>query len=371
MKKRGYTLIEVLLAIFLLGLISVSFLPVISSGYKNIISSQKFTEELFEEQKSMENQIENLREITPGPGSVSTKIYGKTIKSHEIKVSTSSGQLRAYIPKRTINPQIPVIQAPPVINIRKGNINVSPQSSFINLLDNEHSLFVSEINITNSTKDSYLMSIYRWYISELMSDTTNPGDSLSNYFIIKEWNEAKKQIPFENSLQLKYIPNIKDNYNTFNFLEVKDGLNFNQETLINTLGNRYIRYGVTPFAISGHIGEEELSDPIYIVAPKIEIESAWLNEYNEILIYFKDNIENNIDLNKINLNEELGVPQAGRRDENNHKLLILTLYDIDNTRDYEGNTLYSGAIVSNTYGRISIWHNSIPEGEFTIHKHNP
>lgn len=39
--KRGFTLIEVIVAIALIGLLAFSFLPTMTFGYKNLIDTKK------------------------------------------------------------------------------------------------------------------------------------------------------------------------------------------------------------------------------------------------------------------------------------------------------------------------------------------
>lgn len=376
MKNKGYTLIEVILSIFLIGLISISFIPSVASGYRNIVNSQRLTKEIFDNQKDIENRIEYAKKINPNTVDPSDpsfdiktiEVFSKNIKGHNVKMDIGSGRnISAFVPETQVNPAIPVISSRPEIDIRKNGVNLRPTPTGIDILSDQHTLFVNEITITNSTKDDYLMSIYRWYVSNEIDNIFPAPSRLNDYFVLKEWNEAKKQLSFAESKDLKFIPNIKDSYNTVDFRNIQNSLSYDDETLINTLGNRYIMYGVTPYAISGHIGKEEISDPIYIEAPKIEIDKAVFISPNQINIYFINQIQEDVDITKISLNDSIGTPNAAYRDNGNDKLLILYFDDeIDNSKPVSGNKLYKGSVQSPLYGIISIWGNNEAEGEFDV-----
>lgn len=370
MKKRGFTLVEVIVAIFLISLLAITFLPMITFGFKETIAAAKFTDAMFADQEMVENEIENIRETDP-PVDSKIKVYGLDIRGHNISVATtSSGEINAFIPKNRVSVRVPVISSPPVLDVRKNDIRVTPRPTEFNLLDNTFSLFVDEITIENSTKDVYLMSVYRWYMSPEMDISLNPTKDPNQYFILKEWNAAKKPLSYSASSNLKFIPNIKENYNIVKFVDAKTNLNLSDEDYITTLGNRFIMYGVTPFSVIGKIGKEEVSNYVYIRAPRIEIIDAHFESNNEdanrIFINFKDDISDVVNPDNINLNSSIGVIVSAYRDDNDHKRLIIEVEDFDSSIGLDGNKLSTGAVESAVYGKISIWHNNIVNGEFSI-----
>ncbi len=366
MKNKGFTLIEVIVAISLIGLIAVSFLPMMTFGYKNIVDSQKFTTTLYDYQQIVENKIESLRDSDPGTSNFIT-IYGKKIYGHKIQENTStSGVVNVFIPKRRKIAPVPVIEAAPKVKVRKLNIDIEPQPTFIDLFSLENSLFVDEIKITSGTKDNYLMSVYRWYVSSERDNSTSPSPGPNEYFVLKEWNEAKKQLSFAESINLKFIPNIKDSYNLIKLNDVKTKLALDNESFISTLGNRYIKYSVTPFSVAGRMGEERFSNPIYIKAPRIEIQKAVFSDDNKIFIYFKDEIAEAVDMSNIKLNGSIGEPDYAYRDSGDYKRLVLEFNTLDKTSQVEGNRLIRGAVKSVAYNDISIWYNNVLDGEFPI-----
>lgn len=373
MKNRGFTLIEVIFSITLIGLIAVTFLPMITFGFKNTIEAGKFTDILFEYQAMIENKIDNLRGVDPNtmdPDDIKTlTIFGIDVKGHNISIDDdSSGEINMFLPKSTSNEIIPVIESPPVIDVRKNNVKVTPTPEYIDLYDDTISLFVHEIDITSATDDNYLMSVYRWFMSSEMSNSQSPSDNTNEYFIVKEWNEAKKQLSFEDSSKLKFIPNIKDLYNILKFQEAKDNLNLSDEDFINTFGNRYIRYGVTPYSLRGRIGKEELSENVvYVTAPRVNLLNAMFVGENKVVLSFQEDISETVDINNIRLNDSIEeAPSSVYRDDLNHKRLILEFDNLDTSHEIEGNVILRGAVQSDQYGKISIWHNDLLEGEFKI-----
>ncbi|WP_312833131.1 type II secretion system protein [Sedimentibacter saalensis] len=367
MRNKGYTLIEVIFSIALIGLIAVTFLPMITFGVKNTFEATDFTDVLFDYQEKVEGQIDSLRDDPDGLTPFDSTIFGNTVTGHEIYMhDDSSSEIYMFLPKRTASEPIPVIQSPPIIDIRRNGTKITISPEVVDLSDDTISLFVNEIDITSATDEFYLMSVYRWYMSSEMDISQTPSNNPNEYFIIKEWNEAKKQLSYEDSSNLKFIPNIKDLYNTMVFSGVKTSLSLSDEDFINTIGNRYIRYGVTPFSLRGRIGKEEMSNAVYVQAPRIVLLNAIFEGGNKIVLTFSEDISVVVDSSNIILNESIGPPVSAYRDESNHTRLIMEFDSLDSSSSIAGNKLLRGAVQSEAYGKISVWHNNILEGEFTI-----
>jgi len=381
MKGKGYTLIELILSIALLGLIATYFITSISFGYKNIVNMEDRTINMYTVQQNMENLIKEKKKLNPINPKKDFKIFGKSISAHEIKLTTSNNnEIIAYIPKETINYNIPVLSSNPVIKINKIDTDkpYSPQPLFVDVLDFNWELFVDEVKVTDSTKPDHLMSVYRWYMSDEIEYDTNPGDDMKRYFAIKEWNEAKKQLPYAESEGLSFIPNIKDNYNRLSSYELKTNLELSDKEIIDRFGNRYFRYGITPYSIAGRIGEEKISNYIYVTKPII-VESATFDMEKTIEITFNQelkSLDSSIDISEIKLNGVFANWYNNRYYDNNiqkvkiddadKKKLIITLKNKrDNiTLPIGGNSLQKGAVESKSFGKISIYNGE--NGKFEI-----
>jgi len=148
-------------------------------------------------------------------------------------------------------------------------------------------------------------------------------------------------------------------------------LSLSDEDFINTFGNRYIRYGVTPFSLRGVIGKEEISNAVYVSGPRIELLHAVFEGGDRIVLTFKEDITETIDTGNIKLNESIGAPSAVYRDDADYKRLIMEFDSLDTSDEIPGNKLMRGAVLSRQHGRVSIWYNGVVEGEFTIYHATP
>lgn len=369
--KKGFTLIEVILGIFLISLIAMSFIPMVAFSFKNIVHSQEFTRTLFDDQEYVENEMEFWQKIEPtDPSTTGTiEVFGVDIKGHEIELATpTSGEVNIFLPQRETPDDIPVIESAPVVIVKHNNVNMSPQPIKYNLFDNSKTLFVDEVDITSSTKPYFLMNVYRWYLTQESDIINSPTNDTNDYTILKEWNEARPPVTLTESLSLNFIPNIKIGYNTIDFTSLKTDMGFTNEEMINRFGNRFIQYGVTPFSEAGRIGAEELSNPIYIQAPRIRIiESEFIDGENKLKILFNDNVLDVLNNDHFELNPLLGNIITVVRDDLDHKIVLVEYENtVDQSSGMPGNYLRRGAVKDEIHGAISIWHNDILEGEFII-----
>lgn len=382
--KKGFTLVEVILAITLVSIISIFFLPGITFTYKYLIESKKFTQNVFETQMEIENLLEEKRKEEPTGENVEKIIFGMKIKGHNIIPIESSGEINVFQPKNEYyyaQPEIIRDVNSGLINIVRlsafnKNNEISPPPKKLKMyqdngqLDTDINFLVDKKYYKIKDPKIFLVNVYRWYTSSMVE--YSDSFLMDNYFIIKEWNAARPLISYEESKILKSIPNIQNDpdYNRLTFSEIKTGLSLNDTDFINQYGNRYYYFSITPFAISGKIGNEEFSNSIYIEAPRIEIDKAVFGpDKNQFSIYFKDSIEDVFSIDKIVLNENLGKPVGISRADNNNKVMI---FDFDNTLnqdvEIEGNILQLGSVQSLKYGAIHIWSNDAPIGEFIIKK---
>lgn len=393
MNNKGYTLIEVILAIAIIGLLAVSFLPLMTFSYTNLVGSEKFTNAMLEDQSIVEKEIDNLRFTSPpNPGSSYKEAFNVNIPVHELSVNTtSSGQVKVYLPKQTEVPIIPIIKSPPVLIVRANNdSNIIPQPDNIHIFDDPYKLFVADVDITDATENEHLMNVYRWYTSAEIYHEEDASETTDDYVVVREWNEAKTVVSYSEALDKGFIPNMKEHidlnlgkeqYNEFNYKILKNAYSFTDEQMINNFGNRYLKYGVTPYSLTGRMGVEKLSNAIYIEAPKIEISSIDFgvdendDENNTIIITFSIPIEDTISASAIFLNEDLDEPvdiyryedENEEEEDDKHKKLILKFKPpIDTSAEINGNFLARGAVISKEYGAITIWSNNNPNGDFII-----
>jgi prepilin-type N-terminal cleavage/methylation domain-containing protein len=383
MKRSGYTLVEVILAIAIIGLIAASFLPLMTFSYTNLVGTEEITQNMFDDQQAVEERIDALRFTDPpDPGTNYLEAFGVDVPVHIESINTSSsGQIMIYLPKQTEIPRIPVIESPPQLKVRVNDIAnsvVSPQPDTFHIFDDDYNIFVEEVDITSATRDDFLMFVYRWYTTDEVSQLDAASDSTNDFIVIREWNEAKTPVSYGEALANGFIPNMKEFmdpdtsdkelYNVLNYKTLEKAYSYNEEQMINAFGNRYVRYGVTPYSIAGRIGKEELSDPVYVEAPRLEIVSAEFDEVDNIVVLtFNMELEDTFSPSSFGLNDTLGEPAVIARDEDDHTRLILEFTDtLDKSTQIEGNVLSRGAVASKDFGAISIWYEGYPNAEFPI-----
>lgn len=368
--NKGMTLLEIMIAVALLSLAAACFLPAITYGFVSLVNSQKITQNAFDAQTLMEQQIELKQDTDPTDVNTTRTItvFGTAVKGHVLRILSNGSDLNVFLPKRPLSISVPVILAPSVTNVRKSLINVSPQPRIIDALDNTLDIFASDVYITTATQQYFLLNTFRWYVSEEMDSTVTPSNFTKDYIATKEWNEAKALLSYAQSNNLSFIPNIKIDYNRFSTKELTDNLALSQTDLITRFGNRYVRYGVTPYSVIGRIGKEELSVPIYLSAPRINIASAtFVKGSSQITVKFADTISATVTISQILLNPALGTPVSATRSASDTKSLVIVLdQPITQTVSVSGNRINTGGVASATYGAISVWSGNVPGGSFTI-----
>lgn len=374
-KYKGITLVEIILAIVLMGIIVTGFLPSLSFSYRHLRQSQVFTQEVYDYQEKIEQLIEQKKREEPtDPLTTKTvSIFGKQIKGHLIRVNDSaSSDMTVFVAKESIPNIVPVISTAPEIKVYNGGLLLSP-SSPIDMTNASLTMTSIDPLITNETKSSFLMYVYRWYLSDEMESSIAAPTNTKEYTAIKEWNEAKAELTFAQSNNLSFIPNIKTDYNKLNISSLKTELSLSEEAWINQFGNRYVMYGVTPYSNSGRIGKELLSNKIYLEAPKLVIESAkFTSDKRVIEITFNSEIKTDILTDKLMMNSSLGVLTSAVRSNLDHKVMIVTFdRDLPTNTVVTDNQIQRGGVSHLTYGYISIWGSGQPEGRFTIQPHIP
>lgn len=270
-RKRGMTLIEVIIAIAILAIMAIAFLSVFSSNFKMLVNAKHLTVDTFKAQKEVEEKIEALKnkisitpiDITdPEITKVSTmKIFGKNIDGYNIKKdiisewSNKHGEINVFVANKKIEYPVPVVAS---VSLEVRNNLGIVSTTEINLNDDNLKLKAyNTMSADKKSQDAFLMNVYKWYVSfESIDDPGNP----ENYSLFKEWNEAKVPTAY-NPDDPNSIPNIREGYDEFKFSDYA----IDKEKKSELFENRYIIYSVTPYSKIGRIGKEEFSNPIRII----------------------------------------------------------------------------------------------------------
>ena len=368
--SNGFTLVEIIVSVVLLGLIATALIPTFSYSYQQLRKSEAFTHDTFDYQQKIESEIEDKKQIPPtDPSTTKTiQVFGKNVTGHVIRVNdSSSSEVSVFITQNSIPNIVPEIVPPVNLVTYRGASVVSPVSP-IDLLDSGLHLEVADPEITNATKPYFLMYVYRWYLSEEMDSTVEAPTKTKDYIALKEWNAAKKELSYVDSNQLSFIPNIENHYDYFETEEVKTAFSLSNSDWINAFGNRYIMYGVTPYSTSGRIGKEVLSNKVYINAPRITILSANVTADPKVVkVEFQESLDSVFDLTRFSINSTIGNLESVALDADNDKVIYLTFdADILINADVTENYISKGAVLSKENGAITIWGQGYPDGRFTI-----
>lgn len=246
MNKKGMTLIEILIAVFLIGVISIAFLPSITSAYVNIINSRKYTKEVFIAQEEIEEIMEKARN-TNGPvdpteegmanlAYLEKTIFGKVIHGYEItkQISTRNNMKTFISENRPDEYEVPIAEN---VNIIARNASGIIEEVYASDLDLR---FNGSNDIKSSTSHLLLDTLYKWYISKEGFDPV-----ISVGIDETEYGTRYPRWPDDYSL----LPSITRNLSGIDPDHLKD---------------RYLLFSVIPVARVGKYGSEVSSIPLWI-----------------------------------------------------------------------------------------------------------
>lgn len=304
MKRQGFSLVEVLIAIMLIGVLTVAFFPPLSQGISTMLQTRKFTEKTFESQQKIEHEIIELNNgVKSGWSnqkvSISLGTGGSTIDVplmiKEFKGEEAHPILLALSEDRQFLPEVPEIES-------------------VDLIESTPNTFKGSVKYKNKKSDpkknwepDVEFCLYRWYLADLkyIDSDFNVKDT-SKLILLKEYNpiredgkgpkfekerhmvipteEAEKEIEAEGKKYsviaggdtapvITIIPNTKSASTTEkksdefwkNSLNVRkvDSSNFDTEEMSLIYANKGIVFSATPIAKkSGNLGRETYSKMI-------------------------------------------------------------------------------------------------------------
>ncbi len=359
--RKGLTLIEVLLSLFLIGIIATTFIPAIFSNFSMVFKAKDITENIFAAKQNMERAMELARreenKSDPRFTSKSFTLFGKTIDGTLIHQPISGDKkIVAYVP----NESVPVHEVP---RIKSGSVSISPPGPIYGFLLGQNLTGSEGILESNS---NYYMKIFNWYVSKPgfegfipeNIDNTNEGYFGRRY---PQWPQD-------------YIK-IKSSYSKI------DGLN-SLEKYVEDYQGRHIVFSVIPVSTIGKYGTEIPSQPVYLIGlpilnPLIHLDADTIQEEinDEKLLYWSDISKDRIKTNekiKIKYDEELG-----KFVEINNKVTIsenlplgedITIFIVFNNTSLEVDKIQN--LVNSSLGNNLEWQLNMNKGkiEFIIGK---
>lgn len=178
-RQEGLTLIEVILAIALLGIISVSFISVFASQLKNIVDGGHITQDVFDDQGSVEEIIyntkykiqhgEDLSDIEQWTSIPNIEVFGQTISMDRIKYQSTHSSNRSF------SVYLSSILAEKEINntLEVQGVSIGVSSDPNNLVaDLTTAPTLTAVHHDNSSQSGYFTNLYRWWRTQPGVDPT-------------------------------------------------------------------------------------------------------------------------------------------------------------------------------------------------------
>ncbi|MFA9399124.1 MAG: Ig-like domain-containing protein [Clostridiaceae bacterium] len=241
-KNSGFTLIEIIISLALLGLISVVLLSNNVLQFRLIKNTQNITQDVFTAQQDIENTItrvkKEVQDNTISETSTSYTLFSgenkRTVEGYPEKVDISSGSTSRTLFTVIANnsmPEYKVASATVTIKFSNGNLIAYKDAPLLSVKSDITLTDPSNVNLTN---------IYRWYISR-------PGFNIP---MVKNSIEIEKGTMF---------PIFPDDYTI-----IPGASKSTLTSILPGYAGRHLVCTVTPASKSGKMGETAVSNPVFL-----------------------------------------------------------------------------------------------------------
>lgn len=246
---KGFSLIEIIIAIALLGIISVGMLSAMTSQYSLIRRTRGMTENLFKAQELIENDIESVKQsIKNGTTPVGTRtaytlfsgVNERTVYGYVniVETTNTTGKLQIYAVAPEMKPLEFDVPAVNTVKIDFSNGAVIPYA-----YTSTPAVIAKATYVKDDPKGVFLMGINRWYVSRAGFNIPNILDPLKKF-------EVEKGTVY---------PRFPEDYTLIPGATLKD-----LSSLLPTYAGRHLIYTITPAATSGKMGTTEVSNSIFV-----------------------------------------------------------------------------------------------------------
>ena len=240
-RKKGLTLVEIIVAMAILTIVSVGFLGVMTNNMNFIMINRGITEQAFSAQQAMELKIDETRNKiyandTSVPLVVLNDVFenGITVNYHQMDFTHGNSKFHILV----TNAKMPTHEVPVITNVtaqlRSNSTNVT------------HAYATSDINVLGAytldaaTQSHFMVNVYHWYKSRDGFNIPVPSGAV-----------------LEIEMGTKY-PKFPDDYE---MIPGATNLTLNN---VETLGGKHLVLAVTPASKTGKLGKTVSSNPVYI-----------------------------------------------------------------------------------------------------------
>lgn len=246
MRRKGLTLIEIIISIALLGIISVSFLSAISTNFSLLNKTKGITSDVLLNQQNIELEIEKVKNNIETPGYYIDSDFKEYIWADK-NIKVKYIEVKKHINGQSIftivsDKKIPELPVPEITETKISHYKNSIESEYAYALNDSE---MRSSYLLNDPDDLFMINDYRWYVSNKGFNIPVP----STYPEIEAGYKYPK-FPQDYTIIPKEISN-------------KIILNNNIQEL-SDYGGRHIVLTATPAAKSGKIGRSKPSNPLYL-----------------------------------------------------------------------------------------------------------
>ena len=308
--KRGFTLIEVIVSIALLGILAVAFLPSISKYFQWLVDTKtNITQKAFEIQDEMETTIQEVIKamssgaIAPADyislgitEKIDVKLFKDDFSSYTArqypsayKVEVSDGGNKKFATlvgdKRLPELPVPVIETVKRVFIKNGAESLSEHEyfNFPNLK------ILAKSNMTSNPQNSFNRYRSDWYISK--PGFIIPIQDIDN---IDEDNDFGRIYPAfpDDYIAVPIYSELGSDYSFISATERNISAELKND-IVSKYPGRHILYTITPFAKSLKKGGTSSLLPIYIYGPTVTANLALHLDASTINMSDKYNVSTN------------------------------------------------------------------------------
>ena len=259
LNKKGFTLVEILIAMALLMVIAVAFVSSMTTNFSWLVSARVMTQNVFAARQSMEAEIESIKKdllegVTPDDKVSVTLFDGEHQRSvdgyYREKEIAGNRVIRAIIADIR-NPDYPV----PIVNstllrLRHGGAYLANNYDYVL----RPGLSARATSVIADPDNVFLLNRHEWFVSRAGFNIPMVSDEL-----------------IDKDLDLgRLYPIFPYDYNPVPIKALSDTKSENDLTsLLSEYTGRHIIYTITPYAMSGRKGTTVFSDPVYLHGPTV------------------------------------------------------------------------------------------------------
>jgi len=272
LNRNGLTLVEIVVAIGLLGIIAVLFLTAFSGQFSMFSRTRQITDNLFRSQEIIEKDIDSIKtKLVENPSSISNPTVSYNLFSAS---GTYSRQVSGFVSDTISHSsdtrlvavvsdgRLPAFPVPEIISVdlkivRNGTTATAALDNHENVASPGLSLKATSDIEENSV---YYTSRHEWYVS-------NPGFNIP----VIPTSDANYDVLVDSDLDLgRLYPIFPNDYSPIP-IEAYSGMSAESilASLSETYAGRHIIYKITPFAASGRMGDSVVSDPVFMSGPAV------------------------------------------------------------------------------------------------------